>query len=175
MPLVVAKLDRLGREVHFISGLMANRVPFLVAELGADVDPFMVHIYASLAEKERALISERTRAALQAAKARGQVLGVSGNAETAARARAAQTVYARRASETTRTVIREIRATGTTTLVAIAQELQRRGVPTPAGRDVWHPVQVSRLLAMLARPQCGGCRGRHRRRRHRPIRGSRPG
>src|SRR5512132_1056230 len=52
-PVVVAKLCRLGRDVHFVSGLMANRVPFVVTELGADADPFMLHIYASLAEKER--------------------------------------------------------------------------------------------------------------------------
>ena len=60
----VAKLDRLSRDVHFISGLMVHRVPFIVAELGADIDPFMLHIYAALAQKERALISERTKAAL---------------------------------------------------------------------------------------------------------------
>ena len=63
-PVVVAKLDRLSRDVHFISGLMAHRVPFVVADLGADVDPFMLHIYAAVAEKERALISERTKAGL---------------------------------------------------------------------------------------------------------------
>src|SRR6476619_3911099 len=51
----VAKLDRLSRDVHFISGLMAHRVPFLVAELGPDVDPFVLHLFAALAEKERAL------------------------------------------------------------------------------------------------------------------------
>ena len=67
----VAKLDRLSRDVHFISGLMAHRVPFVVAELGADVDPFILHLFAALAEKERAMISTRTRAALKAAKARG--------------------------------------------------------------------------------------------------------
>jgi DNA invertase Pin-like site-specific DNA recombinase len=61
---VVAKLDRLSRDVHFISGLMTERVPFVVAELGSDVDPFVLHLFAALAEKERALISERTRAAL---------------------------------------------------------------------------------------------------------------
>src|SRR6202171_4849077 len=71
----VAKLDRLSRDVHFISGLMAHRVPFLVAELGADVDPFVLHLFAALAEKERALISTRTRQALAAAKARGVLLG----------------------------------------------------------------------------------------------------
>src|ERR1700688_1243017 len=53
----VAKLDRLSRDVHFISGLMAHKVPFLVAELGPDVDPFVLHLFAALAEKERSLIS----------------------------------------------------------------------------------------------------------------------
>jgi DNA invertase Pin-like site-specific DNA recombinase len=56
--IAVAKLDRLSRDVHFISGLMVHRIPFIVAELGADIDPFMLHIYAALAQKERALISE---------------------------------------------------------------------------------------------------------------------
>ena len=65
-PILVAKLDRLSRDVHFISGLMAHKVPFIVAELGADVDPFLLHIYSALAEKERALISARTKAALAA-------------------------------------------------------------------------------------------------------------
>ena len=73
--IVVAKLDRLSRDVAFISGLMAQRVPFVVAELGPAVDPFVLHIYAALAEKERALISQRTKAALAAAKARGVTLG----------------------------------------------------------------------------------------------------
>ena len=50
----VAKLDRLSRDVHFISGLMAHKVPFMVAELGPDVDPFVLHLFAALAEKERA-------------------------------------------------------------------------------------------------------------------------
>src|SRR6476660_2179711 len=71
----VAKLDRRSRDVHFISGLMSHRVPFVVAELGADVDPFVLHLFAALAEKERSLISTRTRQALAAAKARGVPLG----------------------------------------------------------------------------------------------------
>src|SRR5262245_28885829 len=62
--IAVAKLDRLSRDVHFISGLMAERVPFVVAELGADVDPFILHLFAALAEKERAMIATRTRDAL---------------------------------------------------------------------------------------------------------------
>ena len=59
---LVSKLDRLSRDVAFVSGLMAQRVPFIVAELGRDADPFMLHLYAALAEKERRLISERTKA-----------------------------------------------------------------------------------------------------------------
>src|SRR6202046_3682194 len=66
--------DPLSRDVHFISGLMAHRVPFVVAELGADVEPFMLHLHAAFAERERKVISERT-AALAASKARGQALG----------------------------------------------------------------------------------------------------
>src|SRR5690349_12312601 len=73
--IVVAKLDRLSRDVAFVSGLMAQRVPFLVAELGADVDPFVLHLFAALAEKERTLIAERTRAALARKKAQGAKLG----------------------------------------------------------------------------------------------------
>jgi DNA invertase Pin-like site-specific DNA recombinase len=146
-PAVVAKLCRLGRDVHFISGLMANRVPFIVAELGSNVDPFMLHIYASVAEKERGMISERTKAALAAAKARGKRLGTAGNAKTAARARAARSQQAAKANATTRAVIVEIQRGGKTTLAAIAQELEARGVRTPAGRSTWSPMQVSRLLA----------------------------
>ena len=61
-PVVVAKLDRLSRDVHFISGLMAQRVPFIVCALGRSVDPFTLHIYAALAEQERRMISQRTSA-----------------------------------------------------------------------------------------------------------------
>jgi DNA invertase Pin-like site-specific DNA recombinase len=61
---LVSKLDRLSRDVAFVSGLMAQRVPFIVAEQGRDADPFMLHLYAALAEKERSLIAERTKAAL---------------------------------------------------------------------------------------------------------------
>src|ERR1700675_299005 len=74
-PKLAAALDRLSRDVHFISGLMQHRTPFIVAELGADTDPFMLHIYAALAEKERRLISQRTREGLAAARRRGKTLG----------------------------------------------------------------------------------------------------
>jgi DNA invertase Pin-like site-specific DNA recombinase len=74
-PIVVSKLDRLSRDVHFISGLMTKRVPFIVEALGKNVDPFMLHIYAALAEKERSMISERTKDALARAKQRAVILG----------------------------------------------------------------------------------------------------
>ena len=74
-PVIVSKLDRLSRDVHFISGLMVHRVPFVVTEFGADVDPFVLHLFAALAQKERALISQRTKAGLAAAKRRGVKLG----------------------------------------------------------------------------------------------------
>jgi len=127
----VAKLCHLGRDVHFISGLMTNRVPFLVAEMGPNVDPFMLHIYASLAEKERALISERTKASLATAKRSGRKLGTAGSVETAARPRAARSKQATKANATTRAVIAEIRRAGKTTLAAIAQELEARGAQPP--------------------------------------------
>ena len=84
-PVIVAKLDRLSRDVAFIAGLMAQKVAFIVAELGSDVDPFMLHIYAAVAEKERSMISERTKSALAAAKARGVKLGNPRNIEGASR------------------------------------------------------------------------------------------
>jgi DNA invertase Pin-like site-specific DNA recombinase len=62
---VVANLDRLSRSVHFISGLMAENVPFVVTQFGLDVDPFMLHIYAAVAQKEREMISQRTKDALK--------------------------------------------------------------------------------------------------------------
>jgi DNA invertase Pin-like site-specific DNA recombinase len=72
---IVAKLDRLPRDVAFIASLMVQKVPFIVAELGPEVDPFMLHIYAAVAEKERRMVAESARLALRAAKARGVQLG----------------------------------------------------------------------------------------------------
>lgn len=147
VPVLVAKLDRLGRDVHFVSGLMVNRVPFVVSELGDQADPFMLHIYAALAEQERKLISRRTRDALAAAKARGVVLGKAGTPERAAKARAARSSYAREANAGTLAIIEDIQRSGVTGVRAIARALQARGVRTPAGRTDWQHVQVSRLLA----------------------------
>jgi len=75
-PMIVSKLDRLSRNVHFISGLMEHRVHFMVAALGKDCDEFTLHIYASLAEQERRMISERCKAAAAVLKRAGKKLGV---------------------------------------------------------------------------------------------------
>jgi len=86
--LMVAKLDRLGRNVAFISGLMESKARFVVTSLGLNADNFTLHLYAALGEKERDLISQRTKAALQVLKAKGVVLGNQTNLEVA-RAKAA--------------------------------------------------------------------------------------
>lgn len=70
--MIVSKLDRLSRDVAFISGLMSENVPFIVTELGSDVDPFVLHLFAALAHQ---LIAVRTREALKALKLRGITLG----------------------------------------------------------------------------------------------------
>jgi len=140
LPIVVAKLDRLSRDVHYISGLMQHRVPFIVAELGAETDPFMLHIYAALAEKERRLIGERTKAALQAAKARGVVLG--GHREQS-------DINAQAADDRASELARVFAQVAALSVRPAAEELTRRGVPTPSGGR-WHPTQVARVRARLA-------------------------
>jgi DNA invertase Pin-like site-specific DNA recombinase len=137
-PIAVAKLDRLSRDVAFISGLMAQRVPFIVAELGADVDPFMLHIYAALAQKERALISERTRNALAAAKARGVRLG---NPKLAADNAAA----AADRDAMLRPVLDQLQGK---TLREIAQALTSRGIEAPRG-GAWNATTVMRAMRRL--------------------------
>ena len=130
---VVAKLDRLSRDVHFISGLMAERVPFISAELGPEADPFMLHVYAALAEKERALIALRTKDALAAARARGTRLGNPRIAEARDKARQQIATGADRFARNVAPLIREIRATGANSFRAIAAALNARGVPTARG------------------------------------------
>lgn len=138
-PIIVAKLDRLSRDVHFISGLMTHKTPFIVAELGADADPFMLHLYAALAEKERSMISRRTKDALAAKKAQGVKLGglnAQGirNMEDA-RDRAAQL----------RPIFVELKGQSARRIAAVLNE---RGVPSANGR-LWHAATVLRVQARL--------------------------
>jgi len=108
-PVIVSKLDRLSRDVHFISGLMVQRVEFIVAELGRQADPFVLHLYAALAEKERQLISSRTRAGLQAAKRKGKALGTAGRAASTEQLIRAGAASAARADEFAKTVRPHVR------------------------------------------------------------------
>ena len=122
----------------FISGLMARKVPFIVAELGTDVDPFMLHIYAALAEKERRNISIRTKQALAAAKARGVRLG---NPKQAMANKREADSYAK----ALRSILIELRHMP---VEKIADELTRRKVQTPRGGR-WHGRTAARLLDRL--------------------------
>jgi DNA invertase Pin-like site-specific DNA recombinase len=110
------KLDRLSRDVAFVSGLMAQRIPFIVAELGRDADPFMLHLYAALAEKERRLISERTKTALAVWKAAGGRLGNPINTnEAGIGVRASQSASADDYARSRQPVLRTIRSEGAKT------------------------------------------------------------
>jgi DNA invertase Pin-like site-specific DNA recombinase len=145
-PVIVSKLDRLSRDVHFISGLMVHRVPFIVAALGPDCDPFMLHIYAAVAEKERAMISQRTREALAVKKAQGVKLGNPKAAVASAKGVAMSKAAADRRAGNVLPIVREIQAAGVKTLDGIAQALDARGVKTARG-GVWSATAVSRVLA----------------------------
>jgi DNA invertase Pin-like site-specific DNA recombinase len=117
---LVSKLDRLSRDVAFVSGLMAQRVPFIVAELGRDADPFMLHLYAALAEKERRLISERTKAALAAKRERGEALGNPTNIAQAGQVgRRVQIANADRFATNLLPIVRSIQSAGPIGMVVI--------------------------------------------------------
>ena len=145
---LVAKLDRLSRDVAFIAGLMAQRVPFVVCDLGPNADPFMLHIYAALAEQERRMISTRTKAALSAAKARGVKLGGARDGAVvpdAALGGAAIRAKADGFAAAVLPVAVELQAAGQP-LRSIAAELTTRGITTPRG-GAWTAQAVKNLLA----------------------------
>jgi DNA invertase Pin-like site-specific DNA recombinase len=139
-PVVVAKLDRLSRDVAFIAGLMAQRVPFIVCDLGANADPFMLHIYAALAEQERRMISTRTKAALSAAKARGVQLGNAKQGQVNAE-------FADEFAEKLRPVVWPVINLSSRRIAAI---LNGQGIATMHGRK-WQSETVLRLIERLKR------------------------
>ena len=146
---VVSKLDRLSRDVHFIAGLMAQRVPFIVTELGPDADPFMLHVYAALAEKERAMISARTKSALAGKVGKG-ILGNRTNlAEASAKGAQGNKTGADAFARNVLPIIETIKRQGVTTLDGIATELNARNVATARGGQ-WAAMQVSRILKRAA-------------------------
>jgi DNA invertase Pin-like site-specific DNA recombinase len=158
---VVAKLDRLSRDVAFISGLMAQRVPFIVAELGTKPDPFMLHVYAAFAEEERRKIADRTRKALAVKKAQGALLGNRTNLpEAAILGAAANREGADAFAANVLPIVREIRDSGATSLAAIAGALNARGVRTARG-GAWHNSTVRNLLAREGDDSRHGCRIPH--------------
>jgi DNA invertase Pin-like site-specific DNA recombinase len=146
-PVIVSKLDRLSRDVAFISGLMAQRVPFIVAELGPDADPFMLHLYAALAEKERRLISERTKTALGVKRAQGVKLGNPRNIRAAGElGRKALVSAADQFARDILPAVNAIRNAGTTSLQGISAALNKQGIRTARGKR-WHVSSVANLLA----------------------------
>ena len=147
--LCIAKLDRLSRDAHFLLGLEKAGVDFVAADMPT-ANRLTVGIMAMVAEEERRMISARTKAALQAAKARGTALGGyrGGSVDEAARA---ASIAVRKASASARAAdvlptIADLQAAGVISLGALAKALTDRGVPTARGAAVWSPMQVSRVL-----------------------------
>lgn len=149
--LLVAKMDRLSRNLHFLSGLMESGVDFIACDLPA-ANRLTIHVLAAVAEAEAEAISARTKAALAAAKARGVKLGGDrGNiaaicrkgAIASARSRSAE---ARRRAADLLPVIEAIKAEGAISLRDIADALNKRGIPTARGGE-WSAVQVRRVLS----------------------------
>jgi DNA invertase Pin-like site-specific DNA recombinase len=140
-PVLVAKLDRLSRDVHFISGLMTQRVEFIVCDLGRQPDPFVLHLYAALAEKERGMISARTKARLAAAAARGTKLGMARKPKKEQRANRALAFAAKHKAATARAdALRphiEFALKDGASLRNASELLNGRGVASPAGGR-WH-------------------------------------
>ena len=147
--LLIAKLDRLSRDAHFLLGLEKAGVEFTAADM-PNANRLTVGIMAMVAEEERRMISARTKAALQAAKARGQVLGGFRGVKIDDAARASS-VASRKAAASARALdvaptIAELQASGVTSLGALARALTERGILTARGGSEWSAVQVSRAL-----------------------------
>lgn len=143
--LLVSKLDRLSRKVSFIATLMDDpKIKLRVASM-PHADNFQLHIYAALAEQERAFISLRTKAALAAAKAKGKRLG--GLRHKTMKRNAAVQAHAAARAHTLAGIVKPLRQSGAT-LQGIADELNRAGIPTARG-GLWHAKQVQRVLERL--------------------------
>ena len=140
--LVIAKLDRLARNVHFISGLMESGVEFVAVDM-PHANRLTLHILAAVAEHEREMISQRTKAALTAARARGTRLGRPKGVDLSGM-RAHWSERTARFADSVRPIVTELRGRGLS-LRRIAAELNRRGIATCHGRQ-WRAQQVSRLL-----------------------------
>ena len=157
-PMIVSKLDRLSRNVHFISGLMEHRVHFMVAALGKDCDEFTLHIYASLAEQERRMISERCKAAATVLKRAGKKLGVLRWPKwkrrwIQSRAHAGKRKAAMERAETYRGHIEwAFRQPGefgrAISCMGAAKQLNDRNIPSPMG-TIWTGTQIVSMAHRL--------------------------
>jgi DNA invertase Pin-like site-specific DNA recombinase len=149
--LVAARLDRITRRAHTLSQLLEDGVSIRAADMPG-ADDLMMRVYAAMAQKERELISERTRAALAAARARGRVLGGDRGYRPAAGPDAAAAAQARReaAERAAHRLVLELerlRAEGVESHAALARALTKRGVPSPAGGALWTHTTVARVIA----------------------------
>jgi DNA invertase Pin-like site-specific DNA recombinase len=151
-PVLVATLDRLSLDVHFVSGLMAHDVEFIVCELGRKSKPFALNLHAALAEKERRLISARTKAGLAAAKARGTKLGMSARKKPEVRQIAASGAKANQLAALER--IESIRwavesaLSRDVSLRKASDLLNERGIPSPGGGR-WHAPSLLKAARRL--------------------------
>ena len=149
--LLIAKLDRLSRDAHFLLGLQKAGVRFIAADM-PEANEMVVGIMAVVAQAERKMISTRTKAALAAAKARGTKLGGNrGNLASIRDQGRAVGIATRQARAAERAadllpIIADLRALGVTTLAALAAALTERRIPTARGASTWSPMQVSRVL-----------------------------
>jgi DNA invertase Pin-like site-specific DNA recombinase len=147
--LVIAKLDRLARNVSFVAQLMDGGVDFVAADMPS-ANRLTIHLVSAIAEYERELIAERVRVALAAARARGTRLGnpnldrVRGFATRAAQGKAD------RYAESMRPVLLEIDATGPLSLPKLCAVLERRGYRTPGGKTRWYPAGAQALRQRIA-------------------------
>lgn len=141
--LVIAKLDRLARNVAFVATLMESGIDFVAADM-PEANPLTIHIMAAVAEHERKAISQRTKEALAAAKRRGAKLGNPRPADSLARGRSTRSAEHAAHRERVRPLIERLRNSGAT-YRAIAGELERLGIPTARGRR-WDPSTVRRVL-----------------------------
>jgi DNA invertase Pin-like site-specific DNA recombinase len=143
--LIIAKLDRLARNVAFIANLMESGADFIAVDMPS-ATRLTIHILAAVAEHEREMISARTKAALQARKARGGRLGAPdptiGSAVGVARIKARAVAHA----ENVMPIIDSVRSSGVDTLAGIAAALNARGIKSARG-GTWHPATVARLIA----------------------------
>lgn len=149
--LVIAKLDRLSRDAHFLLGLQKAGIQFVAADM-PDANELTVHIMAGIAEHERHIIGARTKSALAAAKARGVKLGNPKNLKNRTRGtqRSAEMRASKARSRSTllMPILQELRQSGVETLRGLADHLNDQGIPAPRGGE-WSPTQVARVLKVL--------------------------